>query len=268
MPPMRACSILPAGAVLLLLTAPGVSHAAKPLSQVHAHLDNDDRCNSCHVAFSGVPDGKCLGCHRDIDVRLRRGKGYHARVAQGVACLTCHREHLGRGYDITPLDKRTFDHEKTGWPLTGGHQGVRCRECHTAKRPGSNRDSYLGADTAVVLDQRILGKPADRDDAIDMLLQLSGRTHEVLTGVAVLADRPHYRLSLSRVIFRDISAREAAAYWETGEPVDKAGSYAVQGLAAVFIERIEGSYSGIMGLPLFETMQILNTIGVYSRAGV
>ncbi|HOP16484.1 MAG: septum formation inhibitor Maf [Chromatiaceae bacterium] len=135
------------------------------------------------------------------------------------------------------------------------------------------RDSFpdipvLGADTAVVLDQRILGKPADRDDAIDMLLQLSGRTHEVLTGVAVLADRPHYRLSLSRVIFRDISAREAAAYWETGEPVDKAGSYAVQGLAAVFIERIEGSYSGIMGLPLFETMQILNTIGVYSRAGV
>ena len=79
------------------------------------------------------------------------------------------------------------------------------------------RDSFpdipvLGADTAVVLDQRILGKPADRDDAIDMLLQLSGRTHEVLTGVAVLADRPHYRLSLSRVIFRDISAREAAAY--------------------------------------------------------
>ena len=126
----------------------------------------------------------------------------------------------------------------------------------------------LGADTAVVLGQRILGKPADRDDAIDMLLQLSGRTHEVLTGVAVLADRPHYRLSLSRVMFRDLSAREAAAYWATGEPADKAGGYAVQGLAATFIERIEGSYSGIVGLPLFETMQILNTIGVYSRAGV
>ncbi len=144
---MRARSILPAGAVLLLLTVPGLGRAAKPLSQVHAHLDNDDRCSSCHVAFSGVPDAKCLGCHRDIDVRLRRGDGYHARVAQGVACLTCHREHLGRGHDITPLDKRTFDHGKTGWPLTGGHQGVGCRECHTAKRPGSNRDSYLGADT-------------------------------------------------------------------------------------------------------------------------
>lgn len=126
----------------------------------------------------------------------------------------------------------------------------------------------LGADTAVVLGQRILGKPADRDDAVEMLLQLSGRTHEVLTGVAVLADQPHYRLSLSRVMFRDISAREAVAYWDTGEPVDKAGSYAVQGMAAAFIERIEGSYSGIMGLPLFETMQILHSIGVYSRAGV
>lgn len=126
----------------------------------------------------------------------------------------------------------------------------------------------LGSDTAVVLDQTILGKPANREEGIRMLLALSRRTHDVLTGVAVMADRVHYRLSVSQVRFREISREEAAAYWETGEPHDKAGAYAVQGLAAAFIEHIEGSFSGIMGLPLFETMQILNEIGVHSRYGV
>jgi len=126
----------------------------------------------------------------------------------------------------------------------------------------------LGSDTAVVLDQAILGKPADRDDAIRMLLALSRRTHEVLTGVAVVSDRVDYRLNVSQVRFREISRQEAEAYWATGEPADKAGGYAIQGLAAAFVERIEGSYSGIMGLPLFETMQILRAIGVHSRSGV
>ena len=121
-----------------------------------------------------------------------------------------------------------------------------------------NPDSpVLGADTAVVLGDRILGKPRDRDDAIDMLLALSGRTHRVLTGVALVAGRYNYRLSTNRVRFRTLDASEAASYWETGEPADKAGGYAVQGLAAAFIEHIEGSYSGIMGLPLFETLEML-----------
>jgi septum formation protein len=123
----------------------------------------------------------------------------------------------------------------------------------------------LGSDTAVVIDHILLGKPRDREQGIDMLLRLSGRTHEVLTGVAVVAEQIHYRLNLSRVTLRNISRQEAAAYWATGEPADKAGGYAIQGLAAVFVERIEGSYSGIMGLPLFETMQILAAIGVQSR---
>jgi septum formation protein len=101
-----------------------------------------------------------------------------------------------------------------------------------------------------------------------MLLRLSGRTHEVLTGVAVVADHTEYRLNVSRVAFREISEQEAAAYWATGEPADKAGAYAIQGLAAAFIERIEGSYSGIVGLPLCEVMQLLNRVGVHSRAGV
>lgn len=121
----------------------------------------------------------------------------------------------------------------------------------------------LGSDTAVVLNQSILGKPSGREDAIRMLLSLSRRPHEVLTGVALsINGDTRYRLSVSRVIFREINQREAEAYWETGEPADKAGGYAVQGLAAAFIERIEGSYSGIMGLPLFETMQLLRGVGV------
>jgi septum formation protein len=125
--------------------------------------------------------------------------------------------------------------------------------------------AVLGSDTAVVIDQTILGKPRDRDDAVGMLLTLSGRTHEVLTGVALVSDRTRYALNVSRVSFRSVSEAEAAAYWATGEPADKAGGYAVQGLAAAFIERIEGSYSGIMGLPLFETLQLLEQIGVAPR---
>ena len=121
----------------------------------------------------------------------------------------------------------------------------------------------LGADTAVVLGTHILGKPEDRAEAIGMLLTLARQTHSVLTGVALHAAGVDYRLSHSRVTFGPISADQAAAYWDTGEPADKAGAYAVQGLAAAFITRIEGSYSGIMGLPLFETVQLLRTIGVH-----
>ena len=121
----------------------------------------------------------------------------------------------------------------------------------------------IGSDTAVLLDQTILGKPAGRDESVQMLLSLARRPHEVLTGVALsTGGSTEYRLSVSRVFFREISEREAEAYWATGEPADKAGGYAIQGLAAAFIERIEGSYSGIMGLPLFETMQLLQGIGV------
>lgn len=126
----------------------------------------------------------------------------------------------------------------------------------------------LAADTAVVLDHVILGKPSGRDDGIRMLLTLAGRTHEVLTGVVVATERVAYRLNVSRVRLRAISEREAAAYWATGEPADKAGGYAIQGIAAAFVERIEGSYSGIVGLPLFETLQLLDEVGVHGSLGV
>ncbi|MEE2787377.1 MAG: hypothetical protein VX589_08565 [Myxococcota bacterium] len=121
--------------------------AAPPLSSVHAHLDTKDQCDSCHVSFSGVPDSKCADCHQDIATRVRASRGYHGRVAKNNQCHDCHREHLGRNYNITPLDKQTFDHELTGWSLTGGHLRVPCRECHSEKRPKTRRDSYLNAPT-------------------------------------------------------------------------------------------------------------------------
>jgi septum formation protein len=121
----------------------------------------------------------------------------------------------------------------------------------------------LAADTAVVLDARILGKPADMNDAIAMLLQLSGRAHQVLTAVALrTAGGLELKVSRSTVTFRSIDPSEARAYWKTGEPSDKAGAYAIQGYAAVFISDLKGSYSGVMGLPLFETAALLEAAGV------
>jgi septum formation protein len=121
----------------------------------------------------------------------------------------------------------------------------------------------LAADTTVVIDERICGKPASAEDGIAMLLQLSGRSHEVLTAVALAAaGEASHRLSRSEVRFRHLSLDEAIAYWNTGEPRDKAGSYAVQGHGAVFVEHLAGSYSGVMGLPLFETAELLAAAGV------
>jgi len=121
----------------------------------------------------------------------------------------------------------------------------------------------LAADTIVLIDQRICGKPADAQDGIAMLLQLSGRTHQVLTAVALAAaGEVNYRVSRSEVRFRHLSVAEALAYWNTGEPHDKAGGYAVQGHGAVFVEHLAGSYSGVMGLPLFETAELLAGAGV------
>ncbi len=121
----------------------------------------------------------------------------------------------------------------------------------------------LAADTAVVLDGRILGKPAGMNEAIAMLLQLSGRTHEVLTAIALrTAGGLQVRVSHSAVTFRSIESGEARLYWETGEPADKAGAYAIQGYAAIFISDLKGSYSGVMGLPLFETAALLKAAGV------
>lgn len=126
----------------------------------------------------------------------------------------------------------------------------------------SNPLPVLGADTAVVAGQRILGKPRNRNDALTMLKLLSNTTHKVLTGVALIDRREETRLSVSAVSFRAIQPIEAEAYWDSQEPVDKAGGYAIQGLGALFISRLEGSFSGVMGLPLFETGELLQRAGV------
>jgi len=121
----------------------------------------------------------------------------------------------------------------------------------------------LGADTEVVLDGEIIGKPRDRQHGLEMLRRLAGRTHEVLSAVCLIdRGREHAALSASRVSFVSMTETEIARYWESGEPVDKAGAYAIQGKAAAFIARLEGSYSGVMGLPLHELAVLLKKIGV------
>ena len=121
----------------------------------------------------------------------------------------------------------------------------------------------LGADTAVVLDEHILGKPVDEADALAMLMALSGREHEVLTAIAIVdAGRCETRVVRSQVRFRNIDKQEASLYWASGEPQDKAGGYAIQGLAAVFVAGLNGSYSAVVGLPVCETAELLVHFGI------
>lgn len=121
----------------------------------------------------------------------------------------------------------------------------------------------IGADTAVVLGDEIFGKPAGRDEGLAMLASLSGQVHRVLTGVAVQsAEGTATALSETKVWFREISPDEALAYWQSGEPGDKAGAYAIQGRGGVFVKRISGSYSGVVGLPIYETAQLLSAAGL------
>ena len=121
----------------------------------------------------------------------------------------------------------------------------------------------LGADTSVVLDQRILGKPVDRADALAMLAALSGRTHRVMTAVALVSRTAcEVRVVISEVTFRVIDEAEAQRYWASGEPLDKAGGYAIQGWGAAFVSQLHGSYSAVVGLPLCETAQLLDAVGI------
>jgi septum formation protein len=133
---------------------------------------------------------------------------------------------------------------------------------HQMGRRGLDAKPVLAADTEVILDGAVFGKPKDAAGAVDMLRRLSGRTHEVATGVAIRWNAQILlAVSSSRVTFRAMDDDEIERYVATGEPFDKAGAYAVQGRGAAFISRLEGSYSGVMGLPLFETAEMLNKIG-------
>ena len=154
-----------------------------------------------------------------------------------------------RGDAESPADyvrRVALDKARAGWQRANQNEGY----------------VVLAADTAVVLDDKVLGKPVDRSDARRMLGMLSGRRHQVISAVALVwAAGEDSLVNLSEVTFRDLLDQEIDAYWETGEPRDKAGGYAIQGQAAVFVEYLQGSYSAVMGLPIFETAQLLRKAG-------
>ncbi len=120
----------------------------------------------------------------------------------------------------------------------------------------------LAADTAVVLNASIMGKPKDQEDALSMLSQLSGKTHQVYSAISLRGHEHNQSVSVSDVTFKCLTEREIMAYWLTGEPIDKAGSYAIQGMGGVLVESIKGSFSGVVGLPLFETAELLLKQGI------
>lgn len=170
------------------------------------------------------------------------------------------RERPGRPVDI---DEAPQEAEAAGdYVLRIAAEKARTAAAIVAARRVAPRP-VLSADTTVVCDGEILGKPQDVADATRMLARLAGRSHQVMTAVAVgLGETLEMRVSISQVWFRALDAAEIRRYVAGGEPVDKAGAYAVQGLAASFITRIEGSYSGIMGLPLAETAELLRSHGI------
>ena len=134
-----------------------------------------------------------------------------------------------------------------------------------SKLPPPDRAIIIGSDTSVVLEGEILGKPENFEQARTMLRSLSAKTHEVMTSVCLFDARFNHvtvKNVITQVTFRRISDLEISQYWQSGEPQDKAGSYGIQGLGAVFVERISGSYSAVVGLPMFETAQLLQEVGI------
>ena len=127
----------------------------------------------------------------------------------------------------------------------------------------SNPQPILAADTAVILNNKIMGKPDNEQHSAEMLRQLSGQTHHVYSAISLRGKQHWQRVSITKVMFRVIFEHEIKAYWKTKEPVDKAGGYAIQGMGSIFIQTIIGSFSGVMGLPLFETAEILTKQGLY-----
>lgn len=166
-------------------------------------------------------------------------------------------ETLGIDFDVVPVE---VDESR----IAGESAETMVLRLARAKAEAASRDAVvLAADTMVVLGDQVLGKPVDADDAVAMLLSLSGRVHTVMTGVAVRsASGTEAVLSSTQVHFREIRRDEAYRYWQSGEPADKAGAYGIQGLGGMFVTRIDGSYSGVMGLPVYETVELLKSAGI------
>jgi septum formation protein len=139
----------------------------------------------------------------------------------------------------------------------------------TARQIALDPRPVLGADTVVVVDGKVLGKPCDADDAASHLRMLSDRVHRVYSAVAIAGDGGilRHRLSQTRVWFRAIDPAEIERYWLSGEPQGKAGSYAIQGAGGAFVRRVEGSYTGVVGLPLYETGELIARCGIRRAAG-
>lgn len=174
------------------------------------------------------------------------------------------RSHLPRGPDV---DESQHDGEIPGDYVLRVARDKAELGAKVLSQRGQPLWPVLGADTTVILDGDVLGKPRDSEDAAHTLARLSGRTHEVRTAVALSRIRNGFvqtetRVNTTLVTMRSISAQEIKRYTATQEPYDKAGSYAIQGLAAIFIERIEGSHSSVMGLPLRETAELLAEAGI------
>jgi septum formation protein len=179
-----------------------------------------------------------------------------------LASASPRRSELLRQIDVTH-EVRPVDIDESPWPgEKPAHYALRLAEAKARalweRLPVAQRRPVLAADTTVALGDEILGKPADHEDAVRILGRLSGRAHQVHTAVAVLhAGGANARVSTSTVEFRRLTRAEIDWYWRTGEPADKAGAYGVQGHAAIFIRHLAGSYSGVMGLPLYETWELL-----------
>ncbi len=155
------------------------------------------------------------------------------------------------------------------WDGTEAAEDYVCRISREKAETGflqvEHKMPILAADTAVVLDNRVLGKAETVEQARDMLTRLSGKSHRVLSAITVIAEQERTLMNESVVRFRALLPEEIEDYCQSGEPIGKAGGYAIQGRAAVFIERLEGSYSGVMGLPLYETYELLAPLNVFRK---
>ncbi|BBB30726.1 Maf family protein [Neptunomonas japonica] len=142
-------------------------------------------------------------------------------------------------------------------------QRLACEKSKEGFLRNGQQCAVLGADTTVVIDGYILGKPESEDQAVVMLQQLSGRTHQVMTGIALTNNGfTDSQVVVTHVTFKTLDAELCHRYWKTKEPCDKAGGYGIQGFGAIFVEKIEGSYSNVVGLPLAETSELLNKVGI------
>ena len=174
-------------------------------------------------------------------------------------------EQLGLGLELVPaaVDESLLPGETA---LAYTRRLARAKAAEGWRRVEANTEAWrpvLGADTAVVCDGRIMGKPESEVSGLEMLASLSGRWHRVVTAVALrYNDDCVLTASDTRVKFRALTAEEAIGYWQTGEPADKAGAYAIQGRGGRFVERVEGSYTGVVGLPLVETEALLRQFSI------